>query len=119
MPLYIHLSPAAQKRARDWYREHCLDYEWWDSDYDHWKEKLGELGFTKVAIKFSGFYSQGDGASFTASVIREFNLPEAIAIRIAEEPEPPNALVYLTEVYGSFPDQAPAYPVIWAANNRS
>jgi predicted metal-dependent peptidase len=37
--------------------------------------------------------------------------------RIAEEPEPPNALVYLTDLYGSFPDQAPAYPVIWAANN--
>ena len=84
MPLYIHLSPAAQKRARDWYREHCLDYEWWDSNYDHWKEKLGELGFTEADIKFSGFYSQGDGASFTASVTREFKLPAAAATRIAE-----------------------------------
>ena len=32
--------------------------------------------------------------------------------------DPPNALVYLTDLYGSFPDEAPAgYPVIWAANN--
>jgi hypothetical protein len=84
MPLYIHLSPAAQKQARDWYRENCLDYEWWDSDYDHWKEKLSELGFTDADIKFSGFYSQGDGASFTAGVTREFKLPAAAASRIAE-----------------------------------
>ena len=68
MPLHIHLSPAAQERARDWYRENCLDYEWWDSDYDHWKEKLAALGFTDADIKFRGFYSQGDGASFTAGV---------------------------------------------------
>ena len=84
MPLHIHLSPAAQERARDWYRENCLDYEWWDSDYDHWKEKLAELGFTDADIKFSGFYSQGDGASFTAGVTREFKLPAAAASRIAE-----------------------------------
>jgi predicted metal-dependent peptidase len=27
----------------------------------------------------------------------------------------PECLVYLTDMYGSFPDAAPAYPVIWAA----
>jgi predicted metal-dependent peptidase len=29
----------------------------------------------------------------------------------------PVALVYLTDLYGSFPTQPPAYPVIWACNN--
>ena len=84
MPLYIHLSPAAQARVRDWYREHCLDYEWWDSDYDHWKDKLSDLGFTDADIKFSGFCCQGDGASFTANVTRHFKLPDPIAARIPE-----------------------------------
>jgi predicted metal-dependent peptidase len=37
--------------------------------------------------------------------------------RIAQEPEPPAALVYLTDLDGDFPDEAPAYPVIWACNN--
>src|ERR1051326_884972 len=38
--------------------------------------------------------------------------------RLAEEPEPPAALVYLTDLYGTAPDQAPPYPVIWACNNQ-
>lgn len=32
------------------------------------------------------------------------------------EGDPPVVLVYLTDLYGSFPDQAPDYPVIWASN---
>jgi predicted metal-dependent peptidase len=32
---------------------------------------------------------------------------------IDEQPAPPDALVYLTDGLGRFPDQAPAYPVIW------
>ncbi len=38
--------------------------------------------------------------------------------RVAQEPEPPAALVYLTDMYGSFPEEAPSYPVIWAANSN-
>jgi hypothetical protein len=45
-----------------------LDYEWWDCCHDMWKEKLTELGFYDVEISSSGFYSQGDGASFTGRV---------------------------------------------------
>jgi predicted metal-dependent peptidase len=29
--------------------------------------------------------------------------------------DPPAVLVYLTDLYGSFPDVAPSYPVVWAA----
>jgi predicted metal-dependent peptidase len=38
--------------------------------------------------------------------------------RLTAEPEPPAALVYLTDLMGSFPEDAPAYPVIWACNNE-
>jgi len=58
--------------------------------------------FDEVDVKMKG----GGGTDF-----------RPVFDRIAAEPEPPNALVYLTDLYGSFPDQAPAYPVIWAANN--
>ena len=82
--LYSKLSETAQERARAWYRENCLDHEWWDSEYDHWKEKLAELGFSDPDIRHSGFCCQGDGASFTAKVTREFKLPAAGLQRIEE-----------------------------------
>lgn len=33
---------------------------------------------------------------------------------ISDLPEPPACLVYMTDLEGRFPDEAPAYPVIWA-----
>ncbi len=60
------LSDEAKEVAREWYREHMNDYEWWDHIYDEWKEELNDMGFYNVEIAFSGFWSQGDGASFTA-----------------------------------------------------
>ncbi len=41
---------------------------WWQNVYDTWEEKLNAEGYKDVTIQFSGFYSQGDGANFTASV---------------------------------------------------
>jgi hypothetical protein len=35
---------------------------------DEWKERLDLIGFTDADIDYSGFYSQGDGASFTAII---------------------------------------------------
>lgn len=31
---YDELSEKAKAKARDWYREDALDYEWWDSIYE-------------------------------------------------------------------------------------
>ena len=39
-----------------------------DPIVEEWTEKLDELGFTADEFKFNGFYSQGDGGSFTGSV---------------------------------------------------
>jgi hypothetical protein len=50
------------------HRDINTNYRWWDSAYDMWKEDLHELGFYETDISFSGFYSQGDGASFTGRV---------------------------------------------------
>lgn len=40
------------------------DYAWWESIFENWEFELAEKGFKNASIKFSGFYSQGDGACF-------------------------------------------------------
>jgi hypothetical protein len=42
--------------------------DWWSMTYDDWTEKLESLGYRDIDICFSGFWSQGDGASFTGNV---------------------------------------------------
>lgn len=73
------LSGAAKERARAWYREQCLDYDWHEFVYEDFETVCGLLGVTlntrpvplmgggtrdKPCVWFSGFWSQGDGASF-------------------------------------------------------
>jgi len=61
---FSELDDRAKERARDWYREGALDYEWWDCTFDDAKQCLELAGFEVRAIYFSGFSSQGDGAVF-------------------------------------------------------
>ena len=76
------LSDAAKEAARAWYRQSCLDYEWYDFVYEDFETICGFLGVTlrkssvrlhgcgtrdKPRIFWSGFASQGDGASFEGS----------------------------------------------------
>jgi hypothetical protein len=69
---YQELSAKAQQKAREWFCE-TLDYEWWEHTYEHAKQSGTERGFEIDDIRFSGFWSQGDGASWTGSVhIKEF-----------------------------------------------
>lgn len=68
---FDQLEDSAKERARDWYREGALDYEWWEFIYEDWKTWLENSGFESPEINFSGFWSQGDGASFTC---RSFDL---------------------------------------------
>ncbi len=55
------------------YRDFNTDYDWYEFVYEDWKEKLESLGYVKPDINFSGFWSQGDGASFTCEYL---NSPE-------------------------------------------
>ena len=68
---YSELTPAAQKKVLDKMRDWQVDYDWYESELDYWKEKLDLIGFENAKIAFSGFYSQGDGASFTADINTE------------------------------------------------
>ena len=64
---YGELSESAQQKAREWYIE-GMDYEWWEGVYEMAKEDGKEKGFYIDKIFFSGFSSQGDGASWTGQV---------------------------------------------------
>lgn len=76
---FDELSDEAKERARSWWREDCMDHNWWDSTYDDAEAIANILGITfdqkavprmdgkfnnHPKIYFSGFNNQGDGACF-------------------------------------------------------
>lgn len=76
---YEELSDAAQERARDWYRQGGLGYDWWEFCYEDFTRVAEILGIDmsqravplmngkcryEPEIYFSGFYHQGSGSSF-------------------------------------------------------
>ena len=64
---YGELSEQSQQKAREWYIE-GMDYEWWEGVYEMAIKDGYEKGFCIDKIYFSGFHSQGDGASWTGQV---------------------------------------------------
>lgn len=71
---FSELSPDAQERAIEKernYRYEDPDTDWAEHLTDEWKTELEEMGFSDPEIAWSGFSSQGDGASFTC---RSFDL---------------------------------------------
>lgn len=57
-----------QKELIEKHRDINVGHEWWDSVYDMWAEKLIEKGIEPNEFRFTGFYSQGDGASFEGNL---------------------------------------------------
>lgn len=64
---YGELSEVAKENARNWYREESMHDEWWDFVYTDAKQMASLIGIEIEDIYFSGFSSQGDGASFTGT----------------------------------------------------
>lgn len=61
-------SQKAVERAKHWLQEAATDFDWYSCVLDFWEHALDQIGFENAEISFSGFWCQGDGASFTASV---------------------------------------------------
>jgi len=76
---FSELSEAAKEKARSWYRELGPHDDWWDAVYEDFERVCEILGIrlktmpvrlmgggtrAKPCIWFSGFCSQGDGASY-------------------------------------------------------
>jgi hypothetical protein len=66
---FDELEDSAKDRARDWYRQVALDYEWWDFTYeDAARVGLEILGFEcyrKIETRFGGFMKPGSGWRWT------------------------------------------------------
>lgn len=65
---FNELPKEVQEKALENQRDINTDYDWFDCTVDDSKQHLTEIGFNEPEIYFSGFWSQGDGASFKAQV---------------------------------------------------
>ena len=65
---FNELSNEAKEHAIEKYYNYYTEYEDLDFELDSLKEKLANIGFENAKISFSGFCSQGDGASFESDV---------------------------------------------------
>lgn len=62
---FRRLSPEAKLKLLDSWRATQVEYEWWNYVYDDAKNMGALMGIEIENIQFSGFWCQGDGASFT------------------------------------------------------
>lgn len=71
---FSELEGRAKDKASEKMREWITgDDDWWEGVYDLAKEDGAKRGFEIEDIRFSGFWSQGDGASWTGSVdVKQF-----------------------------------------------
>lgn len=80
---FEELSKERQGKEIENHRDINVFYEWHDDTLEEFKTVLEILGFKNVKISYSGFWSQGDGASFTG----EFYLPsddDTLEIRLGK-----------------------------------
>ncbi len=77
------VTSAALDRAKSWLSEAQTSHDWWDYIYELWGKALTQIGFEDAEISFSGFGSQGDGASFTCPSVNLEKLIRFLAANIA------------------------------------
>jgi len=90
---FSELSERAKDKARDKFREHALQYDWWEDVYitaDHVAALMGiEIDRGRSAatpnIEFSGFASQGDGACLTGTWSHKTDGPKAVREYLPED----------------------------------
>ena len=70
---FSELEGRAKERAREKLTEWHTSHDWWDCVYDDAKTRGEDKGFDIEDIRFSGFWSQGDGAHWTGRInLHEF-----------------------------------------------
>lgn len=70
------VGSKAVKKARAWMQEGATMGDYWhEYILEDWKTALAQVGFADAEIEYSGFWSQGDGANFTANL----DIPALIA----------------------------------------
>ncbi len=67
---FDELSEEAKQKAINQERNNpnYLSHEWWDRNFDEFKTLCKNMGVEVDNIYFNGFYTQGGGSKFTASI---------------------------------------------------
>ena len=66
---YHELSDKVKERLASAYIDGLSNEEWWyDFLEEEFKEEAAKAGYSIAEVRFSGFWNQGDGASFSACV---------------------------------------------------
>lgn len=65
---YDELSKEAQEKVLENLHDISVEDDWFEFEFEEIIESLAKMGFEDAKIFFSGFYSQGDGACFTANL---------------------------------------------------
>ena len=81
---FDELDEKAQEAVLDKLRHVNVDDDYWyEATYSEWKEQLAKRGFEDAEIRFSGFSSQGDGASFTCKSVDALKWAKALKIKLS------------------------------------
>lgn len=65
---YSELSEKAKDKVKEWLNSSGIDDIFDDCEREYQTEELKELGYSDIDIQYSGFGSQGDGASIACMV---------------------------------------------------
>jgi len=87
---FEELSPEAKENAIEQNRyintNHLNHNDWHDPIIEGFEEDMKKLGLDDIEVRYTGFYSQGDGASFTAKVVdTDTFLRDALDIKSSTE----------------------------------
>jgi hypothetical protein len=79
---FDELSPEIQERLIEEEREILSEEDWWhESVIEDFKDDMKEVGINDLEAEFTGFYSQGDGASFTSDDIDSRKLLKSMGVK--------------------------------------
>jgi hypothetical protein len=79
---FEELSPEAQGNVIENNREINVDYDGWeDGVTEDFQEDMKNIGIDDITISYTGFNSQGDGASFTSDDVDTRKLFDAVGIK--------------------------------------
>lgn len=82
---FSELSPEAKEKALENNRYINVDFpDWEDWIIEEFKDQVKEFGINDINVEYTGFYSQGDGASFTSDDIDTRKLFQAAGIKSNE-----------------------------------
>ena len=99
---FDELSDKAKEKAQDYYITNWMHDDWYECTYEAMKEDgHHNYGFNVKDIRFSGFWSQGDGASWCGSV----NVPAWIKSKPTAYQEHPTTQIVLALIDEGWVDE--------------